>query len=213
MGRLTVSARRQFNCTRGVTLSLGPVLLAPRMHQSTNRRGVREPQVWFRIVHTSEDGHHSTPGGVTRQQPVEIALGPKGAFENGSACTLMRHVRLDRVVSALPQRRCRPRHSREPVIPRIVELLQKAVEWQVLINSGEARNRAEIARREGITRARVTQVMALLRLAPEIQEHIRAMPEMVGRPGISERALRPVVQMEDPTDQTARFQELTQHTE
>jgi hypothetical protein len=39
----------------------------------------------------------------------------------------------------------------------------------------------------------VTQIMALLRLAPEIQEHVLRMPDSVNRPAISERTLRPVV--------------------
>ncbi|MFH1689379.1 MAG: hypothetical protein ABIE42_03975 [Candidatus Eisenbacteria bacterium] len=68
---------------------------------------------------------------------------------------------------------------------------------------------AEIARREGITRARVTQIMAMLRLAPEIQEHILAMPESVNRPPISERALRPIAHIEDPKQQLAEFRGLS----
>lgn len=71
-----------------------------------------------------------------------------------------------------------------------------------------AGNQAEIARREGITRARVTQVMGLLRLAPEIQEHVLSLPDMVRRPAITERALRPIAQIEDAADQRARFEEL-----
>lgn len=48
----------------------------------------------------------------------------------------------------------------------------------------------------------------MLRLAPEIQQRILAMPEAVRRPAITERALRPIAQLEDAKDQTARFQEL-----
>jgi len=90
----------------------------------------------------------------------------------------------------------------------VVELLRKAIEGQALLESGEALNQADIARREGVTRARVTQVMGLLRLAPEIRQHILAMPDAVRRPAITERALRPIAQLEDPADQRARFQEL-----
>ena len=56
--------------------------------------------------------------------------------------------------------------------PRVVGLLRNAIEWQGLLECGEVRNQAEVARRERITHARVTQVMAMLRLAPEIREHI-----------------------------------------
>ncbi|MGB9605736.1 MAG: hypothetical protein ACP5U2_17910 [Bryobacteraceae bacterium] len=92
--------------------------------------------------------------------------------------------------------------------PRVVELLRKALEWQALLESGEVPSQAAIARREGITRARVTQVMGLLRLAPEIQEYILSMSDAVRRPAITERTLRPIAQMEHRADQKAKFQEL-----
>ena len=178
------------------------------MRPSTNRHSVAQPQVWFRIVHVAADGHHRALGAAHGEQTVEIALGPMGAFKSGNAGTVMRRVAADRVVSALPEPRGRPKPPKEPKILRVVELLRKAMEWQGLIESGEVRNQAEVARREGITRARVTQVMAMLRLAPEIREQILAPPEMVGRPAITERALRPIAQLDDPIDQRARFERL-----
>lgn len=72
---------------------------------------------------------------------------------------------------------------------------------------------AAIARLEGITRARVTQVMGLLRLAPEIQEHVLSLPDMVRRPAITERALRPIAQLEKVSDQKSKFHELIQQAE
>jgi len=50
--------------------------------------------------------------------------------------------------------------------------------------------------------------MGLLRLAPEIQQHIPSMPDMARRPAITERALRPIAQLEGVTEQKARFEEL-----
>jgi hypothetical protein len=50
--------------------------------------------------------------------------------------------------------------------------------------------------------------MGLLRLSPEIREHILSMPNMVRRPAITERALRPIMQLEASEDQTASFREL-----
>jgi hypothetical protein len=43
---------------------------------------------------------------------------------------------------------------------------------------------------------------------PEIQKQILSMPATVRRPAITERALRPIAQLEDPKNQTTRFQEL-----
>ena len=183
-------------------------VLAPRMGRSTNWRGVAEPQVWFRIVHVASDGHHRSLGDAIREQTAEIALGPKGAFKNCNVGSVRRQVAPDQVVNALPEPRGRPKPPRQPRTPRVVELLSKALVWQALLESGEVKNQAEIARREGITRARVTQVMGMLRLAPEIQEHILALPCTVRRPAISERALRPIAQLDNPMDQRAQFDQL-----
>ncbi|HLN91261.1 MAG TPA: hypothetical protein VK429_05315, partial [Patescibacteria group bacterium] len=105
-----------------------------------------------------------------REQTVEIALGPKGAFENGNIGTLKRRAPPDQVLSAVPPGRGEPKSLREPKTPRVVELLRKAVEWKALLESGELVSQADIARQEGITRARVTQILGMLRLALEIRE-------------------------------------------
>ena len=98
---------------------------------------------------------------------------------------------------------------RQPRTPRVVELLRKAREWQRQLDSGEVPNQAEIARRESVTRARVTQIMGLLPLAPEIQRHIPSMPHAIGRPAVTERTLRPIVQIESAAKRQARFEALT----
>ena len=179
------------------------------MCRSTNQRSSAEPEVWFRIVHITlgQDGD-PVPGYF--EQTVEITLGPKRAFENGNIGTLTRRVSADRVVSAVPPRRAKPKPPSRT--PRVVELLRKAIEWQALLESGEAANQAEIARRDGSTRARVTQVMGMLRLTPEIQQHILSMPDMVRRPAITERALRPIAKIKERKRQLAAFSELLDTT-
>ena len=90
----------------------------------------------------------------------------------------------------------------------MVELLRKANEWQALLVFGKIANQADIARQEGITRARVTQVMGMLQLAPEIQEQILYMPDAARRPFVTERILRPIVTIADHHDQLREFQKL-----
>lgn len=182
--------------------------LAGRNSSRRSRPGWAEPEIWFRIVHVAVEGQHVAPVAAYREQTVEIVLGPKGAFGEGNVGTLTRRVPTDQVVNALPPGARNRKPPKAPRTPRVVELLRKAIEWQALLESGRVRNQAEIARREGITRARVTQVMGLLRLAPEIQQYILSMPDAARRPAITERALPPIVQMEDATDQKAKFQEL-----
>jgi len=113
-------------------------------------------------------------------------------FENGNIGTLARRVPPDQVLSAVPLGLGDPKMPREPKTPRGVELLRKVIEWQGLLESGKIASQADIARQEGITRGRVTQIMGMLRLAPEIQEQILSMPDVALRPLNSERILRPI---------------------
>ena len=57
-------------------------------------------------------------------------------------------------------------------LPRLTRLLALAHRWNYLIEEGVVSDYAEIARMIGLSRARVTQIMDLLYLAPDIQEAI-----------------------------------------
>ncbi len=79
-------------------------------------------------------------------------------------------------------------------VPRIARLLAQAHRIDRMIREGELRDLADAAREIGVTRARMTQIMNLLLLAPEIQEAILALPPtLAGRDSITERTLRQVV--------------------
>jgi hypothetical protein len=92
--------------------------------------------------------------------------------------------------------------------PRVKKLLQHAMEWKVMLESGKATDQAEIAHQQGLSRARVTQIMSLLRLAPEVQEYILAMAETTGRSALSERLLRPITRIDDHRKQLKAFHRL-----
>ena len=169
------------------------------MFRPTNRQA--ELEVWFRIVHISGDG---IPLAAYHVQTVEIARGPKGTFEKGNIGSLrLRAPPSQLVISALPSKL-----TKEPKKPRIVELFRKAIEWRRQIDVGEVRSQAEIARREGITRARITQLMGILRLAPEIQQRILSTSELDGHPRVTERMLRPIKCVTDHRDQLREFHKL-----
>jgi hypothetical protein len=166
------------------------------------RPGWVEPEVYFRIVHLAQETPCGAPVAAYREQTVEIALGPNRAFENGNIGTLRLRAPPSRVVSAMPSP---DKPAKLPKTPRVVELLRKANEWKALLESGEVASQAEIALREGITRARVTQIMGMLRLAPEIREQILAMHDSSRRPQISERVLRPIGVITPYRDQLREF--------
>ena len=51
-----------------------------------------EPDAYFRIVHLAQVGHPSASVAAYCEQTIEIALGPKEAFENGNIGALSRRV-------------------------------------------------------------------------------------------------------------------------
>jgi len=74
----------------------------------------------------------------------------------------------------------------------ILAHLDLAVEWQRAIED-DGVNRAELARRHGVTRARVTQVPALLSLHPRILVEIRERAAAGER--LTERMFRPLLKL------------------
>jgi hypothetical protein len=65
-------------------------------------------------------------------------------------------------------------------MPRVARLMALALRFEGLIREGVMAGQAELARLGHVTRARVSQVMSLLHLAPDIQEQILFL-EPVGR--------------------------------
>jgi hypothetical protein len=61
-------------------------------------------------------------------------------------------------------------------VPRVARLLALAHRFEGLIRAGAVADYAEIARLGYVTRARITQVMNLLLLAPAIQEQVLFLP-------------------------------------
>ena len=76
-------------------------------------------------------------------------------------------------------------------VPRITRLLALALKFEELIRSGTVINYAALAHVAQVSRSRVTQMTALLNLAPDIQEEILFLPAAEAHQlRISEPALR-----------------------
>ena len=79
-------------------------------------------------------------------------------------------------------------------IPRVSRLLALAHHIQGMLDRGEVSSLAEVAELGHITRARATQIMNLLLLAPDIQEEILSLPPTTeGRDSITERGVREIL--------------------
>jgi len=86
-----------------------------------------------------------------------------------------------------------PDATPEGTVPRISRLMALAIRFDRLIKAGEITDQADLARLGNVTRARVTQIMNLLQLAPDIQEDILFLPRTFrGRDPIREIMVRPI---------------------
>ena len=68
-----------------------------------------------------------------------------------------------------------------------------AREYKNMIESGEAKNQAELAKLKGISRARVTQIIRLLKLNPLIIQELEKLGDPLKSKIITVRMLRPYV--------------------
>lgn len=88
----------------------------------------------------------------------------------------------------------KPKKSSAPAkLPHITKLMALAIRLEHLLASGQVKDQAEIARTAGITRARVTQIINLTQLAPDIQEAILNLePSTDHVPRFREREVRAI---------------------
>ena len=86
-------------------------------------------------------------------------------------------------------RPCPDAHTDSPTrIPRISRLMALAIKFQGMVDRNEVRDYSDLAGLGYVTRARVTQIMNLLMLAPNIQERLLSPDERIF--GVRERSLR-----------------------
>ncbi len=78
-------------------------------------------------------------------------------------------------------------------IPRVSKLMALAIRFEGLLRAGTVSDLSELARLTKVTQPRMTQIMNLLHLAPDIQEELLFLPPIAkGRDEIHERMIRPV---------------------
>lgn len=82
----------------------------------------------------------------------------------------------------------------------------KAEAWQADLDAGRVKNRAALARREGTSTVRVTQILRLLELEPSIRAWIRSLPPGTPARYLAERQLRSIA-TEAPSTQITKVRE------
>lgn len=99
-------------------------------------------------------------------------------------------------------------------VPRVARLMALAIRCEELVRRGDVADYADVARLGHVTRARMSQIINLLNLAPDIQEQILFLPLTThGRDPIGERNLRPICAMADWKEQRSRWRKLRSRRE
>lgn len=94
-------------------------------------------------------------------------------------------------------------------VPRISKLMSLAIRFDGLIREGKVRDQSEISQLSHVTQPRVTQLMNLNHLAPDIQEQLLFLPRVTaGRDPIHEKTLRPIVAVSDWAKQRRMWAQL-----
>jgi hypothetical protein len=88
----------------------------------------------------------------------------------------------------------KPKEKMRPL--RVARMLALAHECEALIAAGIVADRTELAGVLGFTKARVTQLMDLTLLAPDIQEEILVAEVEPGCDGVTERGLRRLIKLD-----------------
>ena len=93
--------------------------------------------------------------------------------------------------------------------PRVSKLMALAIRFDELLRDGKIADQSELARLAHVTQPRMTQIMNLLHLAPDIQEAILHLPLVAeGRDPVTERDMRPIARLRDWAKQRAMWRVL-----
>ena len=94
-------------------------------------------------------------------------------------------------------------------LPQVTQVLALAIQFQDMIARGDAKDYADLGRLGGLCRERVSQIMRLVYLAPDIQiELLYLPPTTTGRYPISETAIRKVANLLSWADQRQEWTRL-----
>ena len=94
-------------------------------------------------------------------------------------------------------------------VPRVARLMALAIRFDKLLRDGVVGSQSDLAAVAHVTQPRMTQIMNLLHLAPDIQEAILFLPPLTsGRESLHEHLLRQVCAIADWQEQRRRWKSI-----
>jgi len=104
----------------------------------------------------------------------------------------------------------KPKAERKPHIPHISKLMAIAIRYDKLLRDGTVADTVELAELCHVSQPRITQILNLNHLAPDIQEELLHLPHVTtGRDPIHEKLLRPITAEISWKKQRRMWSELT----
>jgi len=99
-------------------------------------------------------------------------------------------------------------------VPRVARLLALALRYEQLLHAGTVRDYVALANLGQVSRGRITQIMNLRQLAPDIQEQILFLPQVQqGRDPIHLHQLQPLAAILDWRKQRSMWKALQRNLE
>jgi len=95
-----------------------------------------------------------------------------------------------------------------PRVPRLARLMALALRFDDLLLTGQFRDQADLARLGQVSRARISQILGLIHLAPDIQEEILFLEGSGRKLDLLLADLRPICAVADWNAQRRRWRAL-----
>jgi hypothetical protein len=109
----------------------------------------------------------------------------------------------------VPEARPEPAVQVPGRVPRVARLAALALHFERLIRSGAVASYSDVATLGHVSRARISQIMNLLNLAPDVLEAVLFLPRTErGRDAVHLRDLQPIASTHDWTKQRRQWREL-----
>jgi hypothetical protein len=87
-------------------------------------------------------------------------------------------------------------------LPRITRLMALAIRCDELLRTGKVRDLEHLATIGNVSQPRISQILSLTILAPDLQETLLFLPRLSeGKPEISEKSLRKITMLDDWDEQ------------
>lgn len=131
--------------------------------------------------------------------------------------TVTRKIQMSRTANS--RRRIAPKPTNEASkpkgrIPRVSRLMALAIRLERMLQSGEVTDMTELARIGNVTQPRMSQILNLNMLAPDIQEELLFLPAVeVGKPAIHEKLLRPITMEVDWNTQRKLWRDISRSSD